>query len=396
MNLSQDQAKTLKELINWYSTENKTPYITLGGYAGTGKTTLIAILKSTLPKIKQTQAKSAKDKKMKIALCSYTGRATQNLKNKLKELDCLHWTDTISTIHGLIYDAIDNSQGVIIGCKRKPELDVDLIIIDEASMIDRTIWEDLLTYKVPIIAVGDHGQLPPINGNFNLMQNPYLKLEKIHRQAKGNPIINLSKAARETGNINKGKYSASVIKYTQEDYDYTEVSTTLLENYTKNMLILCGYNSTRVKINQFIRSALGFDLPVPLVGDRVICLRNNHTQNVYNGMLGTILRLEPGAENFYEAEIKMDESIKNYTGTIYAPQFNSESPINFTKDRAKIGDNDIFDFGYALTVHKAQGSQAEKVVLFEERFAKMTDDDWRRWLYTGVTRAQNELYIFGD
>jgi exodeoxyribonuclease-5 len=55
----------------------------------------------------------------------------------------------------------------------------------------------------------------------------------------------------------------------------------------------------------------------------------------------------------------------------------------------------LFDFGYALTVHKAQGSQAKRVILFEERFPQMTDDNWRRWLYTAVTRAEEELYIIG-
>ena len=57
---------------------------------------------------------------------------------------------------------------------------------------------------------------------------------------------------------------------------------------------------------------------------------------------------------------------------------------------------DLFDFGYALTVHKAQGSQAKRVILFEERFSQMTDDEWRRWLYTAVTRAEEELFIFSS
>jgi len=57
---------------------------------------------------------------------------------------------------------------------------------------------------------------------------------------------------------------------------------------------------------------------------------------------------------------------------------------------------DLFDFGYALTVHKAQGSQAKKVILFEERFSKMDDTDWKRWLYTAITRAEEELLIFGS
>ncbi len=85
---------------------------------------------------------------------------------------------------------------------------------------------------------------------------------------------------------------------------------------------------------------------------------------------------------------------KNYHGLISVEQFNADSALNFTDKRSKIMKGDLFDFGYALTVHKAQGSQAKKVVLFEERFPKMTDDDWKRWLYTAVTRAEEELYIF--
>ncbi len=391
MTLSADQTSTLKQIVSWYNNPTKAQYITLGGYAGTGKTTLIAVIKEILAK---TQPHA--DKKLKIAFCSYTGRAVQNLKNKLTEQNALKSTDTISTIHGLIYDPIENTAGVIIGWQKKPEILADLIIIDEASMIDSDIWADLLSFNVPIIAVGDHGQLPPIKTGFNLMHNPHLKLENIHRQAKDNPIINLSILARTTGSVPAGRHSDFVIKYTQQDDLYTDASTDLLENYTPDLLILCGYNTTRVKINQFVRTALGFESPDPQTGDRVICLRNNHTKKIYNGMLGTIKSILPAKKGFYSVEIAMDDVADTYAGNIYAPQFNATQPINFTQDRAKIGEYDIFDFGYALTVHKAQGSQAQKVVLFEERFAKMTDEDWKKWLYTGVTRAQSELYIFGN
>jgi superfamily I DNA/RNA helicase len=84
-----------------------------------------------------------------------------------------------------------------------------------------------------------------------------------------------------------------------------------------------------------------------------------------------------------------------YEGDIAIKQFTSETPLNFKNDRKATLGFDLFDFGYALTVHKAQGSQARKVILFEERFPKMTDDDWRRWLYTGITRAEEELVLFG-
>lgn len=387
MKLSEDQRKAGKTILNWFFSKNRTPYITLGGYAGTGKTALI-------PKIKERiQEESEED--LEVAFCSYTGRAAQNLKNQLQKANAINYRDKISTIHGLIYDPIENTKGIIIGWKKKPEVEVDLIFIDEASMVDNIIWKDLLSYKIPIIAVGDHGQLPPINGNFNLMKEPQLKLEKIHRQVKGSPIIEVSIFAREKGNIPAKKFGEGVAKHTPGTFEYEEISRNLLENYTNDTLVLCGYNSTRNKINQYVRNALGFYLPNPQVGDRVICLRNNHEKGVYNGMIGTINNIKSLDEKWYQAEINMDELNKPYFGKIFAPQFNSPKPYNFTKNRKEAGEGDLFDFGYALTVHKAQGSQSDRVVMFEERFKQMDERQWRRWLYTGVTRAKKELYVFG-
>ena len=386
MELSTEQQAAIQVLLKWFENTQKKPYITLGGFAGTGKTTLIAEFKTELVKI---------NKKLKLAFCSYTGRATQNLKNRLKAENALGSKTTISTIHGLIYDPIENNQGVIVGWSRKDELEKDLIIVDEASMIDESIWRDLLSYKIPIVAVGDHGQLPPIQGVFNLMAKPELLLNEIHRQAKNNPIIAVSTMARKTGNIPIQSFGSHVVKYLRNDPEAQTLSGELLARYTTDTLILCGFNATRVKINQFIRTELGFETPLPAVHDRVICLRNNQTKGIYNGMLGTIISLKKEEKDWYQAEIQMDDSYKSFDGLIYAPQFGAQSAINFTKNRIQAARGDLFDFGYALTVHKAQGSQAKRVVLFEERSQYMTDDMWKKWLYTAVTRAEEELYIFG-
>ena len=386
MELSQDQQKALVKLLSWYKDRDRKRFITLGGYAGTGKTTLISIFKNELAKA---------EKGIKIAFCSYTGRAAQNLRNKLKEAGALCARDSVSTIHGLIYTPQEGSNGQITGWDRKDELERDLIIVDEASMVDGLIWGDLLSYNIPIIAVGDHGQLPPISGNFNLMEAPEILLTQIHRQARDNPIIKVSEYARTSGLVPPGKYGAGVAKYLKEDTDAQEKTGELLEAYSADTLILCGYNSTRTKINQFIRASLGFETPAPATGDRVICLRNNHKKAVCNGMLGTLVHLAADQKDWYSAEIKMDDREKPYEGLIYAPQFGAKSGVNFTKDRRLAALGDLFDFGYALTVHKAQGSQAKKVIMFEERFARMDDEMWRRWLYTGITRAEEELYLFG-
>jgi exodeoxyribonuclease-5 len=384
--LSADQRKALDALLAWYRDPARPAYITLGGYAGTGKTTLIAVLKNELLRL---------NKGIRIGFCSYTGKAAQNLKNKLREAGALAARDSVSTIHGLIYTPRENEEGQIAGWDRKEGLERDLIIVDEASMVDGLIWADLCSYNIPIIAVGDHGQLPPIAGQFNLMQRPQLLLTQIHRQAAGNPIIMVSQHARTTGLVPAERYGAGVVKYLKDDPDAQERTGELLEGWSPETLILCGYNTTRNRINQFVRASRGFENPQPSSGDRVICLRNNHKKAIYNGMLGTISHIARYNDAWYQAEISLDDREKPYEGLIYAPQFGAASGVNFTKDRRLAMQGDLFDFGYALTVHKAQGSQARRVVMFEERFPKMDDDMWRRWLYTGVTRAEEELYLFG-
>ncbi|MDD2822863.1 MAG: ATP-dependent RecD-like DNA helicase [Candidatus Daviesbacteria bacterium] len=384
--LSPDQQKALKDLLFWYQNDRHSmQYVSLGGYAGTGKTTLIAVLRKELKKI---------NKDLKIGFASYTGKAALVLKTKLKNQDTLSNEDSISTIHSLIYSPIVNDKEEIIGWQTKEEIDRDLIIIDEASMVDETVWQHLLSYHVPIIVVGDHGQLPPIKGSFNLMQKPDLRLEEIHRQAKKNPIINLSIEAREKGEILPGKYSPYVKKYSSGDIDGQEQMEEMLQNINSDTLVLCGYNSTRRKLNNFIRQAKGFESVDPKSGDRVICLRNNHKKHIFNGMLGTIIYIEKKDKSWYQAEINMDGEEGNYDGLISVDQFNSDTPMNFTEKRATIMQGDLFDFGYAITVHKAQGSQAKRVILFEERFKQMTDETFARWLYTAITRAEEELYIF--
>jgi exodeoxyribonuclease V len=384
LELSEDQSKVVNSILDWL--ERPVNFLTLGGYAGTGKTTLIAYLRSKLYE---------RNPKLKFAFCAYTGKAARVLQQKMQAAGVIYPQDNISTIHSLMYSPMLNNSQEIIGWERKEEIKYDLIVVDEASMVDGKIWQDLLAYNIPILAVGDHGQLPPISGNFNLMDNPMLKLTQIHRQAEGNPIIQLSIQAREEGEIKPGKYGPGVYKLSRNDSNTGEDINERIQNYKSDTLWLCGYNHTRVKLNKSIRQALEFESSEPQKRDRVICLRNNHAQQIFNGMLGTIKDIKTIDDDWYGAEIEMDGESKVYKGIMARSQFNSTEGMNFTAQRGKTARGDLFDFGYALTVHKAQGSQSPRVILFEERFAKMDDEMWRRWLYTAVTRAESELIIYG-
>lgn len=385
LELSQDQSNALSHITDWYKDKSKLQYLTLGGYAGTGKTTLISTFRNELKKI---------DKNAKVAFCAYTGKASRVLALKLKDLNSVFKEDTIGTIHSLIYSPRINAKDEIIGWELKGELDADIIILDEASMVDQVIWQDLRSFGKPILAVGDHGQLAPINGDFNLMENPMIKLTQIHRQAKENPIIQLSIFAREDGRIPPGHYGDFVEKFDRTNSDGQEKLTELLADYNSDALILCGYNTTRINLNKHIRGNLELYTPIPEINDRVICLKNNHAKKIYNGMLGSIKNIEIEDENWHKCEIEMDNEDLTYKGLVYSKQFNNPESFNYTKDRYLLLKGDLFDFGYALTVHKAQGSQAKRVILFEERFKQMTEETWKRWLYTAVTRAEEELFIF--
>ncbi len=386
--LSQDQRVALNKLWQWLKYDSKTEgYITLGGYAGTGKTTSLAVFRKYLRAVLPD---------WQVAFISFTGKATRVLKSALRQQQAIYQDDFVGTIHSLIYSPVINERQEIISWDRKNQLDYQLIIIDEGSMVDYQIWQDLKRYEIPIIAAGDHGQLPPIQGSFNLMAAPQLKLEQIHRQAKDNPIINLSMMAREKGEIPVANYAPGVKKLSREDFASQELVEQMIRMHPEQSLILCGYNKTRIKLNAFARELLGFEMPEPRPQDRVICLRNNHEKDVYNGMLGTVISLTKEDKKWYFAEIALDEEPEPYRGLILAEQFNAERAKNFTSERADTLQGELFDFGYALTVHKAQGSQAKKVIVFEERFKQMDDEMWRRWLYTAVTRAEQELYIIGD
>lgn len=375
-------------LLDWYRAKDRPQFITLGGYAGTGKTTLLAFFRRALHK---NQAS------LRVAFCSYTGKATQVLRKKLFDHGAVFGGDETRTIHSLIYKAVTNVHGQIIGWKRRAqsEVEFDLLVVDEASMVDAELWQDLLFFELPIIAVGDHGQLPPVSGSFNLMDNPQLRLEKIHRQAEDNPIIKLSVMAREHGAIGHGDYGGGVRKMTMEDA--ADPLENIFRTFTGDYMLLCGYNATRVRLNSMVRGALGFASPLPSINDRVICLRNNRDKEVYNGMLGYLKELSKLAGDKYKATIVMDSFSGDflYEGIISSEQFNSSTTLNNIAGYAKTKAMDLFDFGYALTVHKAQGSQAKKVVLFEERFARQDEAMWRRWLYTGITRAEEELLLIG-
>lgn len=367
LTLNPDQQRAHDHILDFIKSHVK--LFTIGGYAGTGKTTMIS---QVVDSIRKDNADFS------IAFCAFTGKASLVLRNKLA--DSIALQDYCGTIHGLIYRLIgrtDHNGKKHLIWERAESIDYDLIIIDEASMIDETIFRDLQSYDIPILAIGDHGQLPPVKGKFSLMEYPDVKLEKIMRQAEGNPIIRIATMARLDGYIPAGDYGEGVRKV-NDSMIVNEI------NWRAVDITLCGTNKTRVYMNSFIRGKLGFTGNEPCFGEQVICLKNNREAGIFNGSIGKIIGIKAAGQLY---SINVDMADMDFVGMAVKAQFGNKETIDSFFDS--------FDWAWAITVHKSQGSEYSSVVLIEERFPKMDDDMWRRWLYTACSRARERLLIIG-
>lgn len=375
MEYTDDQRRAIDAITQHWN--NRGELLTLGGYAGTGKTTVVS-----------ESIKHVGKERKPTAYCAYTGKASSVLGRKLRERNALGSADYCGTIHALIYVPILDDRGEVEDWELNPSLDYERIVIDEASMVTAEIFDDLRSFGIPILAVGDHGQLPPVGGSFHLMDDPQITLTTICRQDADNPIIRLASMARNGERIPVKNYGPGIFRTADKNIldkvkDFSEC------------MVICGYNKSRHTKNQIIRKRLGFTDPEPMIGDKVICLQNNRKAGIYNGMIGKILKIRESGKFQYETTVEMDNGESMETDRLCLPMMRSMFGSSTKPEDYQRWMGELFDFGYALTVWKAQGSEAKNVVFFPERMPMATDDDYNRFLYTGITRAQQKLIIAG-
>lgn len=327
-------------------------YVT-NNFIATHNTTIIRNLREMLPE---------------FAVCAYTGKASQILRKK-----GLHDS---STIHSLIYIPELDEKGEMVKDKNgapifilNPNFSPKGIIIDEASMVGQEIYEDLKTFKVPLIFVGDHGQLEPINSNFNIMKNPDFRLETIHRNA--------GEIAHFAEFIRKGYRPAGFEFHSKGKVKFISKKQAS-DYYLKVDQIICAFNKTRVQINKEVREMRGINDNWPRLNDKVMCLRNNKTNGLFNGMQGYVKTLYTTPKN----KMIFHSDGKNYDIFFDPTQFNREK-YDFSGNR---DDPNPFDFCDAVTCHKCQGDEFERVLVIEQHC-----DLWdnKRWNYTAASRARS-------
>jgi exodeoxyribonuclease-5 len=366
MQWTPEQDKALTAVARWLKAGDSQVF-RLFGYAGAGKTTLARHF--------------AEHVGGEVAFAAFTGKAAHVMRQK----GC----EGATTIHALIYRPArdeDNEEGELLFTLRRdaPAASADLIIIDECSMVDEDLGRDLLSFRKPVLVLGDPAQLPPVKGGGYFTETePDFMLTEIHRQAIGNPIIRLSMQIREgrpqTGSDDFG--GDHLCRIIRKD----EVTPEAILGADQ---VLVGTNRTRKRFNDRIRDLRGHRDPLPEAMEKLVCLRNNKSKGLLNGGIWTVaLRKAPRGE---KARMLVAPEDGGKPVSISVPK------VMFTEGPEAVDwsirkGSDEFDFGYALTVHKAQGSQWENVVLFDESFAFR--EHAARWLYTGVTRAAQRLTV---
>lgn len=387
LTLSPDQDLALKLLIEEMRSGN--PFVTLGGYAGTGKSTLIPFIATELGDLRSS------------AFCCYTGKAAQVLRDKLQAAGILHEVGYVGTIHGLIYQLVEELEtGEMVWALRselkltdqdgKTVRDIRRIFVDEVSMVGKKLLEDLLLYGVQILAVGDPAQLPPIDDD-SVIKDPDVLLTQIHRQAEGNPIIQLASHIRETGLLLP---NTPRINYEQAGIIVEEA----LKQDPLDVAILARTNRARNYFNERIYGKK------PERGHVVICLKNDWRAGVYNGLRGTIENVGEWTNPHYpwvHMMVKFSDGGTKMLMDVNLAQFGEEKTFNRYIMEQKFKNSrvgQLFDFGMAMTVHKSQGSGFGTVLVSPDHWAwnKNEKEDYKRWLYTAVTRATTNLHILPD
>jgi exodeoxyribonuclease-5 len=362
MKWSTQQDGALRAVSQWLDAKDSQVF-RLFGFAGTGKTTLARHFADELSG--------------RVVFGAFTGKAALVMRSK----GCKN----ASTIHSLIYTLEDEGDGApTFALDRESDIKgAELVVIDECSMVDDDLARDLLSFKTPVLVLGDPEQLPPVKGaGFFTNGEPDFMLTDVHRQAQDNPIIRMSMDVREGRGLQLGDYGMSrVIRrhdVAQEDVMNAEQ-------------VLVGRNVTRRKYNERMRELRGFSGEMPQVGERLVCLRNNRKKGLLNGGLWTVAQVKKETRKDIQLVLDPEDAggRKKSTKVTVRREFFLGTDADLTWPERR--ESAEFDFGYALTVHKSQGSQWNDVFLFNE--ANVFREEARRWLYTGITRAAERITV---
>jgi exodeoxyribonuclease-5 len=359
INLTPQQGDVAAGIREWFR-YGTSPFCLLHGVAGVGKTTLITALEQSIGGAR---------------FAAFTGKAASRLRQK--------GAHAATTLHRLLYYRPDEDDGEL-RWRLRPELDAELIIADKASMIGHRLGTDLMSFEVPVLVTGDPFQLPPIEKTaYFAGHHPDFILSEVHRQAENSQPLRLATAIRAGEPVIPARYDR--------------------ERMLAADVVITAVHRTRCRINKLVRQA--HDVPYedftdryPWLGERVLCFKTDYAAGVMNGEIWTVERSVREASGNLRLWLNDDFDNK---AVVRVPE--SDFLDGPPKQRCQDG-LDSFDFGYAVTCHKAQGSEWDSVVVIDDtgspEFRWIAEQSGlsfaeyrQRWLYTAVTRACHEVAV---
>lgn len=384
--LSEEQQKAVDAVIEFIEDSPK-KYFVVSGFAGTGKSAVIPFIRENMHG--------------DSAVVAYTGKAVVVLKRR--------GIDNAQTIHSFLYYTKivkdEKTQKLHYEFHKKYESDFDgikCVFVDESSMVDKNIFDELTSHDFKVVFFGDSFQLPPVKDDFNIMENPDIQLTQIVRQNADNPIIKLSLLARTQQKIPFGIYGESskkpMFKFNVGDYaDYDQ--------------IICWTNRKRKEVNETIRSIKGYEPLKVYPNEKMIVKHNYPSLGLYNGQMVYNLKQAEAKklkkfDTIYDMKVVDEIAVNDIIAACdYIPLdvsgtigWDAEMIFNYniTKSGEKSNKRLIhMDYGYAITCHASQGSSWGKICIIEEDGIKKRPEYWR-WIYTAITRAEQNVTIFSS
>ena len=396
MEFNLGQKRTIDAALNFFFNSSNQVF-EFAGNPGTGKSVVMGEI------LKRIQERTNIPPE-RIAPMAYTGAAS--IVMRLKGLP------TAKTIHSWLYECVEypmvGPDGEIVMDKylnvpvmvkkfvpRKLYGKLDIIMIDEGGMVPESMRNQILATGAKIFVAGDQDQLPPVADKpafLNDRSRIYI-LDEIMRQEEGSGIVQLSQRVKNGLPIHTGYYGDVLV--ISED----EVTDQML---LKSDVILCGKNATRDRINSYVReNLLGFRSTLPSYGERLICRKNNWDLecagiNLTNGLTGTVVN-RPDPSGFDGEVFRIDFAPDLLYGGVfpavpvsYRYLVSNKSQRDSMRKTGFVSGN-LFEYGYAQTVHLAQGSQYYDGMYYEEY---LHDDINNRLHYTALTRFSNScIYV---
>lgn len=394
MELSLQQAEAMDAVRAWVRSDKQV--FRLFGWAGTGKTTIAKEFANTVGG--------------SVLFASFTGKAVAVLQakgcypsstihrliyvpsdkstEKLEEIELAlleaesedpRDEDYISKLKADLLEESDRVKRPTFTVNTDSELrDARLLVVDEVSMVGKQMARDLLSFGVKILVLGDPAQLPPVQDTgFFIKAEPDFLLTEIHRQAEGSPVLQLAHRVRRGNRLEIGDWDTSRV---------IPKGVLSIDDVAGFDQIIVGTNKARRDINLQVRKHLGRATHLPEVGDKLIALRNNYERGILNGSQWEVLYVEYPTPDVVYMQIKGDGFTQVVTA--WAHHFEGREreirPWNMPL-------HEHFDFGYAITCHKAQGSQWDNILIIDESGVFRADRD--KWLYTAITRAATSVTI---